>query len=170
MTFPVQPTPCTVQSEQAVFPLTSSGQQPPTNTWCKQVMSFKHCHPDNAPVLCPPYVANRGEQNESPTSLSPSSTPTYFCFFMSHWQGEWKGAGFLSGDSPRLQVQIPTGFLSEQDHSQSTFMTIIQGSFQFIEGQFHTTKCYIWVNSQSVKLNHSFGILWNIIFMQALIF
>lgn len=136
MTFPVQPTPCTVQSEQAVFPLTSSGQQPPTNTWCKQVMSFKHYYPDNVPVLCTPCVVNRGEHNESPTSLSPSSFSPYFVFswlidrvskmelgFLvvthwdsrsdSHWISEWAGSQPVSlyDHNPRL-ISVHRGPIS----------------------------------------------------------
>lgn len=165
MTFLVQPTPRSIRSEQALFPLTSSVQQPPTSTWCKQAAC--HCvvlqtlssqYQDIAshqPLtclksVCLPCVWPTGENmNESSTSLPPSSAPT--CFFLTcHWQCEWKGTGFSLGDSLKLQVQIPTEVLSEQEYSQSAFVTIIQGSFNFTWSNVHTWNM-CWFNSHPLK-------------------
>lgn len=101
MTFMVQPTPSIMRPEQALFPVTTSAQQPPTNTWCKRVFACHHCpwsivirtsatvHPLTC-FICHVCSCRAGkpEENmyESPTFLSPSSVPTPFgCFFPPHF-------------------------------------------------------------------------------------
>lgn len=158
MTFIVQPTPSIMRPEQALFPVTTSAQQPPTNTWCKRVFACHHCpwsivirtlaaaHPLTC-LICHVCLCRAGkpEENmyESPTFLFPSSVPTRFFVFSPsfYWQYKWRGAVFLfPGDSLllKIQVQTPTGPVSERVHSQATFVTMSQGSFKLTGSQFHT--------------------------------
>lgn len=113
MTFMVQPTPSIMRPEQALFPVTTSAQQPPTNTWCKRVFACHHCpwsivirtlaaaHPLTC-LICHVCLcwAGKPEENmyESPTFLFPSSVPTRFFVFSPsfYWQYKWRGAVFYS--------------------------------------------------------------------------
>lgn len=141
MTFLVQPTLCTVQPGQALFPesLTSSVQQPPTNTWCNAKRVTCHCCPSSIVIKILSLVSRSHarftvcaadtSEHEWVTHFSVPLICSYTLFFHIHWQCEWRGAGFSQGDSLKLKVQTPTG-ASEcaGTHSHSAFVTMNWGS------------------------------------------
>lgn len=145
------------------------------------VLSWEHCHQDIAShqtLKCIFTVLVRhvcGEQGRiwvsHPPLCPPHLLPTcWVFFFICHWQCERKGARFLRVSHQKLQVQIPNGPLSEQEHSQLAFVTMKQASFKFTEGHFYTKKkSSVWLNLQPFRLNHLLVVLWIINIMKPLI-
>lgn len=141
-----------------------------------RALSSRHCLSSDSQMhlhgVGSPCVWWTGENmSESPTSLSPSSASHLLgFFFICHWQCERKGARFLRVSHQKLQVQIPNGPLSEQEHSQLAFVTMKQASFKFTEGHFYTKKkSSVWLNLQPFRLNHLLVVLWIINIMKPLI-
>lgn len=153
MTFLVQPTPHTARPEQALFPLTSFGQQPPTNTWCKwtachcvvlRALSSWYCLSSATHMhhsLCLPHVLNRGE-HEWVTHLSVPLICSYVLYFpyLIDRVSE-RGLG-LSGWAP-----------SEQEHSQLAFAKWAKAHLSSQTATVTPPRDSLWSNSQLFKHN-----------------
>lgn len=98
MTFMVQPTPSIMRPEQALFPVTTSAQQPPTNTWCKRVFACHHCpwsighwlpltrsHVSFAMCVCAERANRKRTCMSHPPFCSPRLFPHGFLFFPPHF-------------------------------------------------------------------------------------
>lgn len=140
-----------------------------------RALSSRHCLSSDSQMhlhgVGSPCVWWTGENmSESPTSLSPSSASHLLFFFICHWQCERKGARFLRVSHQKLQVQIPNGPLSEQEHSQLAYLW--PWSRPHLSSQsaiFTPKKSSVWLNLQPLRLNHLLVVLWIINIMKPLI-
>lgn len=100
--------------------------------------------------------------------LCPHHLLIRFCFFKIIHSVRWVRWSWVSpGDSPRLQVQIPTGGLWVSTETFSQYLwPWSEAHLSSQRDTEHTTKSAFWLNSQPFKLNHS----WNLKIMQISIY